>query len=111
MPKKLDKASFDPHLKTTFEIQPPDEDKVKVKLVEVEDLSRDNMEAFSVIFKGPVEDPLYQGNYKVKHAKMGTIELFIVPIVHPKTDGTYYQSVFNRLIEEEKEKKTTKKKK
>ena len=35
----------------------------------------------------------------LRKLEMGELDLFIVPIIHDKQDGTYYQAVFNRLKE------------
>lgn len=96
----LKKTSFDPYINETFEVITETEG-VEVELTEVTEHSRDNMESFSVLFKGPKDKFLNQKIYKVKHPGMGEIELFLVPVVHAKQDAFYYESAFSRLIEKE----------
>lgn len=98
---KLNKASFDPHLKSKFEITPEGMDMVEVELMEVEDKSTKQVETFSLLFKGPKEKEFGQGTHGVKHPKMGEFSLFLVPIVYPKTDAMYYQAIFSRLLQDE----------
>ena len=99
MLEKLNKASFDPHLNTTFEVQTENMGIVDVELVEITEKSDDFAERFSLIFRGDKTRILHQAIHKMKHADMGDLDLFIVPIVHDKQDGIYYQAVFNRLKE------------
>ncbi len=99
MPEQLIKSSFDPHVGSSFEIYSERNGKVKVELVEVSDHSNEQINGFSVIFRGPLENQLYQAIYKMKHEKMGEISLFLVPILYGKTDAIYYEAVFSRLIE------------
>lgn len=98
---KLKKSSFDPHLNSTFEVQPEGMDKVEVELVKSTENNTEAVESFSVIFRGPGDKEFGQGTHKVKHPKMGEFDLFMVPIVPEKQDGVYYQAVFSRLLKDE----------
>jgi len=95
----LKKADFDKYLNDKFEIQTDSSGKVKAELVEVSGKNYENQESFSVIFRCEKDKVFPQKIYKVKHAKMGEHEIFLVPITYGKADGMYYQAVFNRLIE------------
>ena len=97
--EKLKKSSFDPHLNTKFEVNTEIEGMVEVELVDVADHNRENMESFSLLFKGPKDKFFDQRLYKVKHAKMGELDLFLVPVVSEKQDAFYYESVFSRLLD------------
>lgn len=99
MSEKLVKSSFDPHLNTDFEIHPESSDKVGVELVEISDQSNEQIDGFSLVFKGPIDNVLPQSIYKLTHDKVGEISLFLVPVIYGKTDATYYESVFSRLKE------------
>lgn len=98
MSKLLHQADFDPHLKKVFQVHSEAAGIVKINLVEVTGKSTKEIESFSLIFKGPKEPVLPQMTYKMKHSKLGEFMLFLVPIAYGKQDGTYYQSIFNRLI-------------
>jgi hypothetical protein len=50
-------------------------------------------EPFSVMFRGPHEPLLPQRIYQLRHAEMGVLEVFLVPI-GPDADGQRYELVF-----------------
>jgi len=93
----LKKHSFDPHLNSKFEIHTESVGKVDVELVEITESKQANQDSFSVIFRGPKDKIFEQKIHHVKHPKMGEFDLFLVPIIHPKQDGMYYQAAFCRL--------------
>jgi hypothetical protein len=99
MSKVLEKSHFDPHLNTTFSVHPESGEKVDIELVKIDEHKTPHTEGFSLIFRGPNDKPFGQSSHKVKHPKMGEIDLFLAPIAYNKFDGMYYQAVFNRLIE------------
>jgi hypothetical protein len=49
---------------------------------------------FSLVFRCGKETPLPQGTYTVEHERMGTLEIFLVPI-GPDEGGLCYEAVFN----------------
>jgi hypothetical protein len=100
MVEKLNKASFDPLLNEKFEIYPQGMGKVDVELVKISDRSSEYTEAFSLLFRGPHENVFRHDTHKVKHPQLGELDLFIGPVIYPKTDGVYYEAVFNRLKNE-----------
>lgn len=97
--EELKKSSFDPHVNDRFEVHTDTLGAVEVELVKVSEHNRENLESFSLLFKGPKDRFFDQKLYKVKHPKMGELELFLVPVVHEKQDAFYYESVFSRLLE------------
>ena len=96
MSEQLRKDSFEPFINDIFEVI-TDNGTVEVELYQVSEQNNEHMDCFSVLFKAPKDQLFIQKIYKVKHAKMGEIELFLVPVVYMKQDGIYYESVFNRL--------------
>lgn len=50
-------------------------------------------EGFSLHFLGPRQPPLPQRLYTLKHAQLGELLLFLVPIAE-STDGRTYEAVF-----------------
>jgi hypothetical protein len=51
-------------------------------------------ESFSLLFEGPEDRPLPQGLFELSHQRLGTLEIFLVPV---GVDGTRrYEAVFNR---------------
>jgi hypothetical protein len=51
-------------------------------------------ETFAVHFNGPVGMRLRQGTYELRHAALGTLNLFIVPIGRPGK-VQIYEAIFN----------------
>jgi hypothetical protein len=92
-------ALFIENLNTTFALQHPHWGLVTVELVSVSDLRETpRQRMFSVIFRGPLDQPLEQGMYPVVHEIMGTESLFLVPIAR-EADGFRYEAVFNNLVQ------------
>ena len=91
-------ADFAPLLNQTFHIPLPDET-LQFVLTEVSDLGYgtdgDNTRrAFSLLFRHARRDAyLPQGTYLLRHADLGDLHLFLVPL-GPRADGTYYESIF-----------------
>ena len=50
-------------------------------------------EAFSLLFCGPLQPALPQRIYRIGHAVMGDLDVFLVP-VGPHADGMGYEAVF-----------------
>jgi hypothetical protein len=48
---------------------------------------------FSLVFQGPATQLLPQGTYRLAHAELGELELFLVPIGRD-ADGTRYEAAF-----------------
>ncbi len=99
MSEELKKSTFDPHVNEKFEVQTESAGKVEMELVEVAEHNKENLESFSLLFKGPKDKLVDQKLYKVKNTKMGELDLFLVPVVHEKQDAIYYESAFSRLVE------------
>jgi hypothetical protein len=69
-----------------------------LRLVEVsERASAPHQEAFALLFHGPTQYFLPQGIYKLKHAGLGEMDLFLVPVAQD-FQGFQYEAVFNRLV-------------
>lgn len=89
--------SFSEHVNSKFRINTDDTNVVEIELIEAADEeSTPRQERFSLIFRGPLQPFLLQGTYRIEHDKLGTLDLFLVPIAKEE-DGFHYQAVFNRL--------------
>jgi len=97
MSETLTEAIFKEHLNTKFRVHVADSNSVDVELTEVAPgRQTPRQEQFSILFRGPGDAFFGQGNYTIEHEKMGTFDLFLVPVA--KDDkGFYYEAVFNRL--------------
>jgi hypothetical protein len=70
---------------------------VEVQLIEAQSIgSTPGYEQFSLLFRGPANSYLEQSTYSFEHERLGTFEIFIVP-VRREVDGFYYQAIINRL--------------
>jgi hypothetical protein len=65
------------------------------------DASTERQERFSIFFRGPHGMLLEQKIYTFEHDKMGTFDMFIVPIGVDE-DGYTYEAVFNRVIKKKR---------
>lgn len=83
-------------LNTEFQVDRGGE-KIQLFLIEISKLKKnERQEQFSIVFRGPLEPPLSQGIHQFQHAKIGSFELFVVPINRDE-EGYQYEAVFNRL--------------
>jgi hypothetical protein len=86
------------NLHTIFRVQDEHMGMVELELIEVSDLQRTpRQEIYSIVFRGPLNQPLGQGMYQTEHASLETGALFIVPIAR-EDDGYRYEAVFNHLV-------------
>ena len=92
-------ALFMENQSTTFAVQHPHWGNVTMELVTVSDLRETpRQRMFSLVFSGPLDQPLEQGLYLMTHETMGTESLFLVPIAR-EADGFCYEAVFNNLVQ------------
>jgi hypothetical protein len=90
-------ADFAAALHTRFGLREDIPQPIELELVQVSELrSTPRQEMFSILFRGPLETPLVQRIYRMEHAQMGALELFIVPVARNE-QGYEYEAVFNRL--------------
>lgn len=94
---QLQCADFQSHQNERFELT-AGETALSLELIEAAPFRETTLEGetrcpFSVVFRGPAEPILYQAIYHLRHAKMGEIELFLVPL-GPDSKGMRYEAVF-----------------
>lgn len=53
----------------------------------------DRRQPFSMEFRGPLEPPLAQATYELKHADLGPLAIFLVPIAR-EPEGMRYEAIF-----------------
>ena len=100
MSEKPSKAAFSEHINTKFRILDKESPTViEAQLVEVEGhASSEEIQQFSLFFKGPNEPLLPQKTYSIEHGRMSDFDLFIVPIAADKTSASY-EAVFSHLCD------------
>jgi hypothetical protein len=90
--------SFSEHLNTKFRFYIDADKSVDLEMVEAADRgSNPRQERFAILFRGPLDVALEQGMYKTEHDKLGSFDLFIVP-VSTNQNGREYEATFNRLL-------------
>jgi hypothetical protein len=94
----LTPGDFEPHHGETFELSAAagaGGGELALKLVEVKRLGTALRQggAFSLLFVSPAGPFLPQATYRLSHPKLGTLELFLVP-VGPMQGGNGYEAVF-----------------
>lgn len=91
-------SAFTELVGSTFEVMdvPPSTFEVKMTRV-VEHAKSDRQEAFSVFFVGPVERFMQQGIRKIRHAQLGELEIFLVPVAK-NDEGFEYEAAFNYVL-------------
>ena len=103
MPEDLSLESFTPHVGDTFSFEVEEGETVELTLQEAEPLGSQpaaesaaaaGRRPFSLLFAGPAEPPLEQRIYRLEHAGLGSLEIFIVPVGLGEA-GRLYEAVFN----------------
>jgi uncharacterized protein DUF6916 len=97
MLQDLTAASFEAHLGTPFRVNFGGESPLEVLLYEVklhEAHPGPRSQPFSIYFRGPHPPLLPQQIYPLEHDRLGTFEIFLVPI-GPDAQGMRYEAVFN----------------
>jgi hypothetical protein len=100
--ESLTAAAFAENLATVFRLQTGGEP-LPLELVEVERASyaedpaavgpSGRREPFTLLFRGPRSPYARQATHRLEHDRMGTLEIFLVPL-GPDAAGMRYQAVF-----------------
>lgn len=89
-------ATFRAHVDTTFVVDQGAQG-IPLRLAEVGDERvSGGMEQFSLFFHGPADRLLPQGTYALEHTALGSLALFLVPVVGSNQDRIVYQACFSR---------------
>ena len=103
MSAPLTEEEFSQHVNTKFRLNADTTEPVELELVEVKTYvnkdkpgERGGMERFSVFFRGPLDAFLQQATYSLSHEKMGSFDIFLVPLAREEK-GYSYEAVFNYL--------------
>ncbi|HEY6768252.1 MAG TPA: hypothetical protein VI386_26145 [Candidatus Sulfotelmatobacter sp.] len=100
-PAFLTRGMFEEHLNTRFWLVDGSRDSYAMDLMEVANgYCTPRQEQFSLRFRGDRNQIFPQRIYPMKHDAMGEFDLFLVPVSRDET-GTFYEAVFNRLIQNE----------
>jgi hypothetical protein len=70
-----------------------------LELIEVsEEQSTSQQTVFSVLFRGPADRFIPQRMLRLKHDRLGEMDILLVPVGQDK-EGFQYQAVFNYLLQ------------
>lgn len=97
MLETLKKEDWAPYVGDKFLLEASASGPLELVLKEVSGYGRDRgikREAYSLVFQGPQSSLLPQGIFSLAHTKMGSLEIFLVPIGRD-ADGVQYEAVFN----------------
>lgn len=92
------REAFSGVLESRFDVHQGNGSAVEFTLVECNSLlSNETQECYSLLFRGPVDQPPVQNIYVLENDTLGTMELFLVPV---KRDdhGLYFEAVMNHLL-------------
>jgi hypothetical protein len=99
MSEELHHKDFAGCLHDKFHVMGEHAGRFSLELFQVsEEKSTQKQEVFSILFRGPADKFMPQRIHKLKHHRLGEMDIFLVPVGHDK-EGFYYQAVFNRLIQ------------
>jgi hypothetical protein len=91
--------AFASQVNSRFHLIAGPESAMEVELIEFKAGTKSSHhEAFSIVFRAPIDAPLEQRIYQLEHESMGAFELFLVPI-SKSPEGVRYEAVFNRAID------------
>ena|SRR5215211_7913576 len=92
------KQAFSAAVNTTFGITAKEGGRVPFTLVECNSLiSNERQECYSLLFKGPTDQPPVQDTYILENDQLGSMELLLVP-VRLDESGLYLEAVMNHLL-------------
>lgn len=103
MSAPLTEKEFSQYINTKFRLNIDRAEPIELELIEVKSYANKNkpgeqpgMERFSLFFRGPLDNFLKQGTYSLSHERMGSLDIFLVPLSREET-GYSYEAVFNYM--------------
>lgn len=102
--ESLSADSFAEHLGTVFRLRAGAGEPLPLELVEVRRATyaddpaavgpAGRREPFNLLFRGPRNPYARQGTHRLEHDRLGTLEIFLVPL-GPDAAGMRYEAVFS----------------
>ena len=86
---------FTPAVGEAFAVVAEGADGLAIELVEARGTGKSfqDREAFSLLFRGPVDPMLPQATYRLANARLGEVDIFLVPVAQT-AGGTDYEAIF-----------------
>jgi hypothetical protein len=92
---RVNPATFQPHVGSDFTVEAAGQS-VALRLVEVvDDGIAHGLHQFSLFFHGPADRVLPASIHRLDHHALGTMELFVVPVVGSTAERILYQACFS----------------
>jgi hypothetical protein len=83
-----------------FQVVGAQPDELELELFEVSELRElSGTRTFSIVFRGPATRFLPQRTYRLRHPRLGELDLFLVPVGRQAED-IHYETVFNHLVKQ-----------
>ena len=93
MPDHYELTTYEPHVGEVFRLEFADHPPVDLTLVEAApgpwQPPEGGKTAFRLEFSGPPQPLLAQATYRMQHAELGLLDIFIVPIEQDESTATY----------------------
>ncbi len=87
-----------PHVGATFEVLNDPTHIFNITLKNIAEHEKtDHNHSFSLFFHGPQTPFMPQATYQLRHAELGALEIFLVPVARDQ-DGFEYEAVFNQML-------------
>lgn len=96
---ELKASDFSPCLHQKFLVRVEGREPVETELVDVRELvapddDPDRRQPFSLIFRGPADQPLRQGVFEIENETLGTLGLFLVTIGPDREGRLRHEAIF-----------------
>jgi hypothetical protein len=87
-------------LNERFQVLEAQPEAIELELYEVSELKEfPGTRTFSIVFRGPAARFLPQHTYRLRHPRLGELDLFLVPVGR-QGENIQYEAVFNRLVQQ-----------
>src|ERR1700726_5082088 len=94
-----DPETFREQLDTVFQVD-RDSGAIPLRLAQVADEpTGGGMRQFSILFHGPADRTLPQGMYSFRHEALGSLMLFIVPVIGSNAERIVYEACFSGPVQ------------
>ncbi len=92
------REAFTGHMGDSFRLPLNADQSLSLTLIEVTPLKAyeglPRQDPMALLFRGPCDVVLPQNTYNLEHERLGTVTLFLVPII-PDAEGPRYEAVIN----------------
>lgn len=92
------RQEFSAAVNSRFEIRANGGESTEFTLVECNSMiSNEQQECYSLLFRGPADQPPVQNTYSLENEQLGRMELLLVPVKRDES-GIYFEAVMNHLL-------------